>query len=133
MEYLRGERDQKQEKAERSEKWEEVERAAKLAERRTSAAETQRYSTLPAELEGNTNFDWDEPPSYEQSFGNNQRNVHTSVLGAFIPVSHFERAEESNESVVIQTMEELACSSTAMDETLPLYHHYLSTSLVRSK
>jgi arginyl-tRNA synthetase len=81
MDLLRDERDQKQEKVDRSGKWEEVQQAAKLAERRANAAESQRYSMLPAELEGNTNFDWDAPPSYEQSFGNNRRNVHTSVLG----------------------------------------------------
>jgi hypothetical protein len=94
-ELLRGEREQKQEKAERSEKWEEVEREAKLAQRRASAAESQRYSLLPAELEGNTNFDWDEPPPYEQSFGNDRRNVQTSVLGIFFISKHLDQPKIS--------------------------------------
>jgi len=100
MELLRGEREQKQEKAERAEKWEEIERMEKLAHKRSNAAESQRYSRLPAELEGNTDIDWDAPPSYEQSFGNNRRNVQTSVLGKSSIPRYLEKGKRPDISLI---------------------------------
>lgn len=80
MQFLRGEREEKDEKSTVKEKWEEVERTQKMARDRQAASdENHRRSMLPAELEAN--MDWDVPPAYEQSFGNTRRNVQTSVLG----------------------------------------------------
>lgn len=80
MQFLRGEREEKDEKSRVKEKWEEVERMQKMARDRQAASdENHRRSMLPAELEAN--MDWDVPPAYEQSFGNTRRNVQTSVLG----------------------------------------------------
>lgn len=37
--------------------------------------------TVPSEADEFDDIDWDAPPPYEQSFGNDQRNVSTTVEG----------------------------------------------------
>lgn len=40
-----------------------------------------QQGTIPSEANGAESIDWDAPPPYEQSFGNDQRNVFTTVEG----------------------------------------------------
>ena len=40
-----------------------------------------QQGTIPSEADGAESIDWDAPPPYEQSFGNGQRNVSTTVEG----------------------------------------------------
>jgi hypothetical protein len=37
--------------------------------------------TVPSEADESDDIDWDAPPPYEQSFGNDQRNVSTTLEG----------------------------------------------------
>lgn len=37
--------------------------------------------TVPSEADDSDDIDWDAPPPYEQSFGNDQRNVSTTLEG----------------------------------------------------
>jgi len=43
--------------------------------------QTQTFQQRPTVPSESDDIDWDVPPPYEQSFGNDQRNASTAVLG----------------------------------------------------
>jgi len=54
----------------------------------TSSRPFSQQGTVPSEADESDDIDWDAPPPYEQSFGNDQRNVSTTVEGAWTPGSN---------------------------------------------